>query len=403
MIRAGLLLVVVGVVAGQDASRVARWREDLDFLAKELVARHKNAFAFIEEVEFNARVAKARERLAGLDDVESAGELVALAASLGDSHTNVMASSLMGTPRFPLHTYWLKDGLRVLVAPPEHADLLGAEVVKVGGLELPEVVARCRRLETFDNPSQARSRIPQRLVFPKWLRVAGIMRGDSLPLVFKTADGKERPLSLKPGALPRNAPRLRPKKAFVTARRSRKWFHKELLEEEGLLYVQYNRCASSKKWKLNRFTKEIVALCAAGKVRTIVIDVQYNGGGSSILGDLMFSRLAKHEPMKSKKNVFCVIGRRTFSSAILNAMRLKKRYGAVLVGEPTGGSPNHYGEIRSFKLPRSGFTVYYSTKRFEHGDKGATTITPDHRVELTLSDLRDATDPILQKIRTLVR
>ncbi len=37
----------------------------------------------------------------------------------------------------------------------------------------------------------------------------------------------------------------------------------------------------------------------------------------------------------------------------------------ILVGEPTGGKPNSYGEISSFLLPNSGLVVNYSTKYFE--------------------------------------
>ncbi len=52
--------------------------------------------------------------------------------------------------------------------------------------------------------------------------------------------------------------------------------------------------------------------------------------------------------------IFVVIGRRTFSSGLLNAHDLAARTRAILIGEPTGGKPNSYGEVESFTLPRSG-------------------------------------------------
>ena len=37
---------------------------------------------------------------------------------------------------------------------------------------------------------------------------------------------------------------------------------------------------------------------------------------------------------------------------------------AIFIGEPTGGRPNHFGEVKSFNLPNSGLSVRYSTKYF---------------------------------------
>ncbi|MFW5827416.1 MAG: hypothetical protein ACOCU4_04955 [Alkalispirochaeta sp.] len=57
-----------------------------------------------------------------------------------------------------------------------------------------------------------------------------------------------------------------------------------------------------------------------------------------------------------------IIGRDAFSFAVLNAITLKQEAGAQFVGEPSGGRPNHYGEVKMFELPNLGRTVQYSTK-----------------------------------------
>jgi C-terminal processing protease CtpA/Prc len=51
--------------------------------------------------------------------------------------------------------------------------------------------------------------------------------------------------------------------------------------------------------------------------------------------------------------LFVIINRGTFSSALLNAITLNQEYNSILLGEATGGKPNHYGEISSFILPNS--------------------------------------------------
>jgi Peptidase family S41 len=71
-------------------------------------------------------------------------------------------------------------------------------------------------------------------------------------------------------------------------------------------------------------------------------------------------------PSLNRADVFYVlIGRRTFSSAMMNALQLREQTNATLVGEPTGGTPNSYGEVLSFRLPFSNLVIGYSTKYCE--------------------------------------
>ena len=65
----------------------------------------------------------------------------------------------------------------------------------------------------------------------------------------------------------------------------------------------------------------------------------------------------------------------------------------MLVGKPTGGAINHYGEVKTFTLPESGLYASYSTKLFIQ-DKNAApgSIMPDVLVEFTVDDLRSGHD-----------
>ena len=85
------------------------------------------------------------------------------------------------------------------------------------------------------------------------------------------------------------------------------------------------------------------------------------------------------------RSVFVIIGRNTFSSGILNAVDLKK-VGARLVGEPTGGSPNHFGEVKTLDLPNSRIQVTYSVKYFKVMDEDARSLMPDIPIGVCFSD-----------------
>ena len=70
----------------------------------------------------------------------------------------------------------------------------------------------------------------------------------------------------------------------------------------------------------------------------------------------------------------------------------------ILVGEPTGGKPNSYGEVRSFRLPNSGLRVMYSTKYFQMLETDPPAVEPDITVELTAADRFGGHDPVLARI-----
>ena len=102
--------------------------------------------------------------------------------------------------------------------------------------------------------------------------------------------------------------------------------------------------------------------------------------------------------LSREHKLYVLIGKQTFSSALLNAMSLKKQCQAILVGEATAGSVNHYGEVRTFELPCSQAIVTYSTKYFEtwKGHDGA--LIPDKSIPASVEDFKRGRDSVLEYI-----
>lgn len=69
----------------------------------------------------------------------------------------------------------------------------------------------------------------------------------------------------------------------------------------------------------------------------------------------------------------------------------------AVVGEPSGGRPNHYGEIKSIELPDLGRTLTYSTKYF-HTYKGGDppALMPDIEVPLSYEAYIEGRDRALE-------
>ena len=134
-------------------------------------------------------------------------------------------------------------------------------------------------------------------------------------------------------------------------------------------------------------------------VEKIIFDIRHNGGGSSLQGTEFIKRLARLLETNTNIKTYVVIGRATFSSAILNAMDFKRMTNAVFVGEETSGKLNHYGEVRNFQLPISKLSVNYSTKYFKVTDEDVNTIAPDVEIEVSFSDFIKGIDPVYEWIK----
>ncbi|MEI6101032.1 MAG: S41 family peptidase, partial [Eubacteriales bacterium] len=100
-----------------------------------------------------------------------------------------------------------------------------------------------------------------------------------------------------------------------------------------------------------------------------------------------------------KAKVFVIIGRDTFSSALLNAFSLKNKTGAILIGEPTGGKPNCFGEVQYFRLKNSGLLVRYSTQYYKCiKDDKMLSLFPDAECPLAFADFILNKDPCMDYI-----
>ena len=158
------------------------------------------------------------------------------------------------------------------------------------------------------------------------------------------------------------------------------------------LWIGYYSCAEDPEHPMADFVQEVEQAIADGSYTKVCVDLRYNGGGNSAVLEPLIDSLAALREEKGF-DLYALIGESTFSSAVMNAAQLKTRAGAILVGRPTGGSANHYGELQSFELEHLPLTVYYSTKYFEMlPGYPAGSLEPDIKVERTLADYIAGTD-----------
>ena len=161
----------------------------------------------------------------------------------------------------------------------------------------------------------------------------------------------------------------------VSRRDTEKLYRYEFLAEHDALYVQYNSCREDDSYPMDRFVDDVFGTIRERDASGLIVDLRRNGGGDSrvlhpFIDEVVAWSGGESGERDGGRTVCVIIGRYTFSSAVLNAIDLKQRADAVFVGEPSGGRPNHYGEVKSLQLPDLGRRVTYSTKYFTHYKAG---------------------------------
>jgi C-terminal processing protease CtpA/Prc len=145
------------------------------------------------------------------------------------------------------------------------------------------------------------------------------------------------------------------------------------------------------------FAKELFATADEKKPAKLIVDLRFNEGGSTRVIKPFLEGLATRPELDRKDRLIVLIGRRTFSSASLNALEIKLTGRATFVGEPTGGNPSsRFRESTQFELPNSKLAIGCTTK-FVAGNDSGTSVVPDVAVETSSQDYFAGRDPAMDK------
>lgn len=384
----------------EPATRVEAWRQDIDALSAELPKRHKNAFFKRTEEQFRAAAAALRHEVPRLADHEVVVGLMKLAASLGDAHTVVAGfEAKPAFQRFPIEIHIFRDGPVIVAARATQRDLIGTTLLRFGGVPADEAFRRVSAVNAFENEPTYRLNVARQLPFAEIAHAVRLIPTlDRVSIDVRGADGRERSVELTPLTAGESlvGPQI-DEATMPLSRQSRpaaNWF--EALPEKKAVYLRYNTCNDLPGLPVSALCRQVLQAIDTGAAERLVVDLRGNGGGNSSLIAPLIRGLKWRSIWNPRIEVRVLIGRRTFSSAFMNADEMKRELGATLIGEPTGQKPNAYGEVRSFRLPRSHMTVRYSTKFWRRAAGDPPSLEPDIRVESESADFFAPRDRALE-------
>lgn len=368
---------------------------DFEAWANALPAKHPDLYFKLPKAQFDGLVQQLKVDGPGLTQAAYLARWRRILGAVGDEHTWFDYPEL-STASLPLQTRHFPDGLGVLNASAEHADLVGARLETVGGV-------RAANLQEALRPYLAYS------VEPAFLRMSGeyvpmalslfqtlgiLPAATAYPCTFASADGSTRTvtLSVVKGFAPSwTSPLLRDQEPASN------YYFREL-SQEGVVYLRYRLCGEMATRPLEPFGSDLLAALAKPGVRKLVLDLRGNPGGNSALLDPLLAWIAT-STFNHPDRFLVLVDAGVFSSAFLNAGTCRFTLSARLLGETIGQALWQYGDVKSFVLP-SGRVAYHSSKLFKVGngtpsDPFHAPFDPDVKILETLKDFRDGLDPVL--------
>ncbi|RSK28801.1 hypothetical protein EJF36_19035 [Bacillus sp. HMF5848] len=386
--------------------KVKHWEEDINYMFATLEDKHKNLYHTTSEEAFLQEKEKLINSLDGFTDIEVFIELKKMIAKVGDSHTSIRYD--IPFHWFPIQFYRFDDGWYVVRVAKEFEKLLGLKVMKIGDTPVDEIFASMSVMIEHENEAELN------LNFPFVAKNAELLQGfqiidnlEQATFVFQDEVGKELAVTMPTYFHKDNDyetisifDNLDVNEQPLFKQELDDWYSYTFLPEHEALYIQYKQCMNDKNNPFSDFRKEVLEQIDKQQPEKILFDVRHNGGGNSLIAMRLINGIAKKQKDLGY-DVYILIGRSTYSSAILNAIDLKKKTNGMFVGEATGGSPNHYGEVKVFNLPNSGLRVSYSTKYFKNYDTNEPTIRPDIEVPQLLSNYLAGKDPEVEAVLNL--
>jgi len=392
------------------------WREDLRYLAEELPRRHANAFHQISFQTWANEVAALDDSIPALPDHVIIMRMTRLVALIGDAHTSLgWTSQRYPVRRYPINLSNRADGLFVRDITAEetvtnridanYLRALGARVVSIGGLDIEYVKERVKTLISTENEYWPKVILNNFLTIPEVLNALDIVPDmERVRYTVEYKGGHRVNLDLSPvnqSDLAQtkffNWPGLRRwTRPLIFTRPDSLNYWYTYLEDKSVVYFRYHRCQEIPGQPFAGFAFELLSFLDSHMVDRLIIELRDNPGGNSGILDPFINAIRSRPLINQPGRLFVLINPGTFSSGMLNANTLKLRTNAILIGEPTGGKPNSYGEIQRFTLPYSGLSVTYSTRFFSLRTDDPPALMPDVYVDYPWSDYEAGRDPVLE-------
>lgn len=410
-IKGSLLILIIFVFFGcnnkQEAPAkmtIEKWKDDIENLFNTLETEHINLYHSVSKNEVQQKVNSLLKELPDLSDDEVFMNLSKIIRSLDDSHTGIWAQSKF-YDTYPLEFFVFSDAeIRVIRAPKDHPELLGAKLLSIDKTPLYEITNEVLLIiQCADNWYSERERLASYMKYAKILKLLGITKKEeSANFEFLLENGTQKIVALKPIS---NDDYLTSLDKSIKIE-SPFHFDKSLIGTHYLWYQPNDELKTAYIYfeeypnalQMRRFAIAVSRDIIQRDIENIVIDVRNNGGGDFYVGLELVKLLSSINKIDWQNGAYVMTSRRTYSAGMSNTAHFKELLNAKIVGEPTGANPNDYQDAEMFQLKNSKLRVQFSKRYYRFQDTVSNGIIPDFYIKPNWETLKKGIDSNLQWI-----
>ncbi len=371
-------------------TRDGRWEQDLTYLATQLPQFHIQPFTKLNREEFQALMDDLKKQIPKLSDAAIAVRLLGIMARFGDEHTSL--SLPQNFRMFPFYLRQFQNDWYVIYAAKGFESLLGAKLMRVAKSSVADA---SQKIFQYTNATTSTGQsVGAQVLFSmaEVLNVVGLQKmAERGEFTFQLTNK-----SIKTMTLPSlNISSLDwvgyPIPLYLEQSDKTSWV--KLLPKEKTAFVKFNLCKQG--GRMAEMAKQVGEWLRLKKANRVILDLRGNPGGTPEIIDPLLKTFESQKLTYQFGTLYVFVDRGTFSSAVINATQIKKRFFSVkFIGEPTGGAVNFLGAVFYFKLPNSGLEVGYPTQRvdLQYGTQGG--LAPDVEIQPTIQDWKKGFDPV---------
>jgi hypothetical protein len=387
---AATVITVLAIGGSRPAlSRNQRWRDDIAYLASELPDEHVGGLLQVRRPTWNAAAARLAAEVPRLTDGQVIVGMARMAAMLHDDETQVI---LPAGASFPFRLTWAGGKLYLVSVPLAERDLLGAQILEVGGQPLAQVLSRIGSVIDYQDPGLLRDDEAGYLrSFPPLLYWLGVTRSpDWAAFTVRAVNGVRSVIRLSAATRVRAAA-LASIPQPLYSRDQDKPYWLRILSSQHAVYLKYNECLNDNGFQ--QLAAQAFAVLRQQPSYRLIVDLRDNSGGDTEPFTSLIDGLTADPALHRRDRIFGLVNQYTDSSATLDANSLSQVPNAVLIGQQPGDPIDEYGNESSFTLPHSGLTVIYTTKVVN--DPRRRLAAPDIVVAPTIRQVLTGVDPVL--------
>ena len=426
-------LIVLGASAEAQAPTLADWRSDIADIVRDIRTLHPDPFARTGRLTFLRAVRNLETALPSLTTEQRVARTMALVAMLEDGHTYLEMNHPRYARWYPARLYEFTDGYFIVSAHKSAADIVGAQVMEIGGAPVRDVAAKARATMGYENMSMGAERVHP-MHSETLMRALGYARADgTLPMKLRLPNGRVVDRVLSPAladhpqfkddatwewqfrpelfgtpigteqdwitayrGLPasafQTADTLRP--LFLTDRRP---FSARVVPAAKAVYVRTNYISDT---DFLPFFQGVMARVDSVRPEKLIIDWRYNFGGDGSQLALVLREFIKRADTPPWKDIYILTGRKTFSATVLALGKFIEFLPLTVVGEPSAAGLNHFGDPTNRTYARTGLRLSVSTLRHQLAESSDLSefVPVDVPAQFTFADFSAGRDPAVDPI-----